>query len=92
MEAARPDDFIHEWRDQQLALFARRAHRQLGRGFVISEGIDSKPVYVTRIAGAPRALVEAVMTYDPESEALVVQDKGDGDTIHLTCVRIEIVH
>jgi hypothetical protein len=80
-----------EWRDQELALFARRAHRQLGRGFVLADADDSQPVYVTQIAGAPPELIEAVLDYDPEHEALVVWD-DEPDSVLLSCVRIAPRH
>jgi hypothetical protein len=80
-----------DWRDQELALFARRAHRQLGRGFVLADADDSQPIYVTRIAGAPRELIEAVLWYDPEHEALVVRDEQP-DSVLLSCVRIAAQH
>jgi hypothetical protein len=81
------------WRDQELALFARRAHRQLGRGFVLADDHQSPPIYVTRIAGAPPELIEAVLDYDPEREALVVWgDEPDDDSVVLSCVRIAARH
>jgi hypothetical protein len=84
---------FREWRDQELALFGRRAHRQLGRGFVLTDGDDSPPIYVTRMAGAPHALIEAVYDYDPEREALVVcEDRFDDDSIVISCVRIDSRH
>lgn len=88
------DRALRLWRDQELALFARRAHRQLGRGFVLAdEDDDSPPIYVTRIAGAPPELIEAVLGYDPEREALVVWgDQPDDDSVVLSCVRIAPRH
>ena len=82
-----------EWRDQELALFARRAHRRLGRGFVLSACTESQPVYVTSIVGAPHPLVEAIFEYDPECEAIVVtEDEGDDDAIIVNRVRIQSRH
>jgi hypothetical protein len=87
------DRTLREWRNQELALFARRAHRQLGRGFVLAEDDHSPPVYVTWIAVAPPELIEAVLDYDPESEALVVwDDEPDDDSVLLSCVRIARRH
>lgn len=87
------DHVAHECRDQELALFARRAHRQLGRGFVLSDRSDLQPVYVTWIIGAPQPLIDAVFDYDPEREALVVsEDDGDGHSIVISCVKIESRH
>lgn len=84
---------LREWREQELALFARRAHRQLGRGFVLCDGDDEPPIYVTRIMGAPQELIDAVLEYDPEREALVVREhEPDGDAIVVSCVRIESRH
>jgi hypothetical protein len=87
------DDAAREWRDQELALFARRAPRRLGRGCVLSDCTESQPVYVTSIAGAPHPLVDAVFEYDPEREAVVVtEDKGDDDAIIVNRVRIQSRH
>ena len=87
------DHAVREWREQELALFARRAHGQLGRGFVLSEGSDLQPVYITWIIGAPQPLIDAVFDYDPEREALVVsEDDGDGDSIVISCVKIASRH
>jgi hypothetical protein len=87
------DRALHFWRSQELALFARRAHCQLGRGFVLADDDLSQPIYVTRIAGAPPELIEAVLGYDPEREALVVRsDEPDDDSVMLSCVRIAPRH
>ena len=84
---------FREWRHQELALFARRAHRQRGRGFVLSDGANVQPVYVTWIVGAPQSLIEAVFGYDPECEALVVSEsEGDRDGIIISRIRIESRH
>ena len=87
------DEAVRLWRNQELALFARRAHRKLGRGFVLSDDADLQPVYVTRIAGAPQPLIDAVFDYDPEREAVVVsEDEGDDDSIIINCVKIQSLH
>jgi hypothetical protein len=87
------DHAVRKWRDQELALFARRAHRQLGRGFVLSDGNAQQPVYVTWIIGAPQALIDAVLGYDPEHEALVVsEEESHDDSIIISCVTIEGRH
>lgn len=84
---------LREWRDQELALFARRAHRQLGRGFVLADDDQSSPIYVTRVDGAPPELIEALLVYDPEHEALVVwDDEPDDDSVVLSCVKIAPRH
>lgn len=84
---------LRQMRDQDLALFARRAHRQLGRGFVLCDAEAGQPVYVTHMAGAPPALVDAVLGYDPEREALVVaEDEYEDDTILVIRVHIDVVH
>ena len=87
------DKAIREWRNQELALFARRAHRKLGRGFVLSGDSDLQPMYVTWIAGAPQPLIDAVFGYDPEREAVVVfEDESDDDSIIVDCVTIQSRH
>ena len=69
------------------------AHRQLGRGFVLCDAEAGQPVYVTHMAGAPPALVDAVLGYDPEREALVVaEDATEDDTIVVIRVHIDVVH
>ncbi len=84
---------IRELHDQELALFARRAHRHLGRGFVLSDDEDPRPVYVTWMVGAPEPLIDAVFDYDPEHEAVVVsEDENDEGNIIINCVRIESRH
>jgi len=78
-----------------LALFARRAYAQLGRGFVLSDSNAQQPIYVTWFVGAPQDLIDAVFCYDPEREALVVSDEdtdGDSIIISISCVRIEARH
>jgi hypothetical protein len=64
------DKALREMHNQELALFARRAHRRLGRGFVLTGPDDPQPVYVTWIAGAPPPLIDAVFDYDPEHQAV----------------------
>ena len=84
---------VRELHDQELALFARRAHRHLGRGFVLSDHEDPRPLYVTWMVGAPAPLIDAVFDYDPEREAVVVsQDENDEDNIIINCVRIQSRH
>lgn len=79
--------------DQELALFARRAHRQLGRGFVLSDSDEARPVYVTWIVGAPPPLIDAVFEYDPEHEALIVSEDGEEEgSLIINYVRIESRH
>jgi hypothetical protein len=85
-------DVFGEWRKQELALFALRAHRQLGRGFVLSDDAD-QPVYITWIIGAPQPLIDAVLAYDPRHEAVVVsRDESCDDTMIINCVRIQRCH
>ena len=84
---------IRELHYQELALFARRAHRRLGRGFVLSDDEDLRPVYVTWMVGAPEPLVDAVFDYDPEHEAVVVsEDDNEDGNIVINCVRIQSRH
>jgi hypothetical protein len=82
---------VEWWRDQDLAEFGRRAHRHLGRGFVLLNNDEVKPVYVTRLVGAPELLLDAVYGYDPESEALVVCGEPD-ESFRITRVRIQPLH
>jgi hypothetical protein len=87
------DKALREMHNQELALFARRAHRRLGRGFVLTGLDDPQPVYVTWIAGAPPPLIDAVFDYDPEHEAVVVsEDDENEDSILIDCVRIQSHH
>jgi hypothetical protein len=87
------DDEAREWQDQELALFARRAHRRLGRGFVLADETELQPIYVTWMVGAPYTLIEAVLDYDPEREAVVVfEDEDEDDAIIVSCVRIQSRH
>lgn len=81
---------VQAWRSQELAQFARRAHAQLGRGFVLVESDNPKPVYVTHILGAPPLLVAAVCDYDPAHEALLVCD--DNEDFIISRVRIDRQH
>lgn len=80
------------WREQDLALFARRAHAQLGRGFVLVEQDEPRPVYITQVAGAPPQIVDAVSTYNPDREALLVFDEGEPGSVRMSLVRIQNVH
>jgi hypothetical protein len=82
---------VHDLREQELAEFGRRAHHQLGRGFVLLTNGEIKPVYVTRLVGAPELLLEAVYDYDPHSEALVVCGEPD-ESFTITRVRIQQSH
>ena len=87
------DKAVQQFRDQELAMFARRAHRQLGRGFVLSDHTEPQPVYVTWIIGAPQPLIDAVFDYDPECEAVVVSEDGaDDEGIVISCVKIQSRH
>ena len=84
---------VRELHDQELALFGRRAHRHLGRGFVLSDHEDARPVYITWMVGAPEPLIDVVFDYDPEREAVVVsEDEHDEGNIIITCVRIQRRH
>lgn len=84
---------MRDLHNQELALFARRAHRQLGRGFVLSASDEVEPVYITWMVGAPPPLIEVVFDYDPEREAVVVsEDDGDDDSIAIDCVQIQRQH
>lgn len=85
------DKALREMHDQELALFARRAHRQLGRGFVLSDSDELRPVYITWIIGAPQPLIDAVFDYDPEREAVVVSEDQE-DSIVISCVKIQTCH
>ena len=87
------DRAIRELHNQELARFARRAHSQLGRGFVLSDADELQPVYITWIIGAPPPLIEAVFDYDPEREAVVVsEDESDEGSIVIDCVKIQSHH
>lgn len=87
------DRAIRELHNQELARFARRAHRRLGRGFVLSDADESQPVYITWMIGAPPPLIDAVFDYDPEREAVVVsEDEQDEGTIVIDCVKIPSHH
>lgn len=87
------DKAMRDLHNQELALSARRAHRQLGRGFVLSASDEVEPVYITWMVGAPPPLIEVVFDYDPEREAVVVsEDDGDDDSIAIDCVQIQRQH
>jgi hypothetical protein len=87
------DKAMRELYDQELALFARRAHRQLGRGFVLSDVDELQPVYVTWMIGVPTLLLDAVFEYDPECEAVIVsEDEEEEGNIIINCVRIQSCH
>ena len=93
MRYSKSADVACEWRRQELALFALRAHRQFGRGFVLSDNAEVQPVYITWIIGAPPPVIEAVLGYDPEHEAVVVsKDPTCEDTMVINCVRIQSCH
>ena len=81
---------VEQWAQQELALFARRAHRQLGRGFVLLAPDEVRPIYVTWIVGAPLPLINAVHSYDPEREALVVCSNIDDEEGAVTVSRVRI--
>lgn len=84
---------MQELHEQELALFGRRAHRQLGRGFVLADRDETQPVYITWIVGAPSPLIEAVFDYDPERETVVVsEDDTDEGNIVINCVKIQHRH
>jgi hypothetical protein len=87
------DKAMRELHNQELALFARRAHRRLGRGFVLSDADEPQPVYITWMVGAPPPLIDAVFEYDPECEAVVVsEDEHDEGNIVIDCVKIQRQH
>jgi hypothetical protein len=81
------------FRHQELAHFARRAHRQFGRGFVLFDDAEARPVYITWLAGAPQGLIEVVLGYDPTREAVIVTEDDNGaDAITIDRVSIQSVH
>ena len=87
------DKAIRDLHNQELALFARRAHRRLGRGFVLAAADEPRPVYITWMVGAPSPLIDAVLDYDPEREAVVVsEDDEDEGSIVIDCVKIQRHH
>lgn len=88
METSSWQHAVLKWREQELARFGRRAHRHVGRGFVLFDGDEDQPVYVTWLIGAPEPLCNAVYEYDPQHEALVVTALDEND-IFLSRVRIE---
>jgi hypothetical protein len=93
MKGSEWDKALRELHEQELALFARRAHRQLGRGFVLSDDDELRPIYITWIVGAPQSLIDVVFEYDPESEAVVVsEDQTDADNVIINCVKIQRRH
>jgi hypothetical protein len=93
MEHVDACQMIREWRQQELAHFARRAHRHLGRGFVFFDDSEAKPVYITWLTGAPQCLVDMVWSYDPAREAVIVSEDDEGvNTLDIDCVRIQSCH
>jgi hypothetical protein len=58
---------------------------------MMDDDVDDKPVYVTRLVGAPEPLLQAVYGYDPASETLIVCG-GTDDSFTMTCVRLESLH
>jgi hypothetical protein len=83
------DKAEHAWRRQELARFGWRAHAQLGRGFVLVEHDEERPIYVTQVIDAPLPLVDAVCHYNPEEETLVVSDEDEPETFTISVVRIQ---
>ena len=84
---------IRGLRHQELAHFARRAHRQLGRGFVLFDDAEAKPVYITCLTGAPQCLIDVVLGYDPAREAVIVSEEDNGaDAITIDRVSILSFH
>lgn len=79
----------HAWRHQELAHFGRRAHAQFGRGFVLVEHHEGRPIYVTRVSDAPPQIIDAVCQYNPEEETLVVSDEDEPETFTISVVRIQ---
>jgi hypothetical protein len=88
MDGLQRDRALELWRCQELAQFARRAHAQLGRGFVIVDHDTELPVYVTEVLGAPQPLIDEVYSYDPNREALIVFAHCDEDAITISRVKI----
>ena len=81
------------WHVQELALFAIRSHRKIGRGFVMVASDDERPIYVNWTIGAPLPLHVAVNQYDPEHEALIdFEDDGDEESVTFSCVTIAGCH
>jgi hypothetical protein len=77
------------WRDQELARFGHRAHAQLGRGFVLIQHDEARPVYVTQVSDAPRQIIDAVYHYNPEEETLLVSDEDEPATFTISVVKIQ---
>jgi hypothetical protein len=77
------------WRHQELARFGQRAHAQLGRGFVLVEHDEERPIYVTQLSDAPLPLFDAVCQYNPEEETLVVSDEDEPETFTIRVVKIQ---
>jgi hypothetical protein len=90
MDGSQWEHALDLWRSQELAQFARRAHAQLGRGFVMVDGDQARPVYVTDVLGAPTPLMDEVYSYDPTREALIVRgDADDDDAVTISRIRID---
>ena len=93
MDPASWERAVLRWREQDLAHFARRAHRDLGRGFVLLANDEKEPVYVTPTFGVPLPLLDEVYEYDPEHEALVVSEADlEGNSVVITRIRIQDCH
>jgi hypothetical protein len=80
------------WHYQRLAQFGRRAHAHFGRGFVMVDDEREQPVYVTELLGAPQPLLDAVYSYDPDREALIISEADADDAVTISCIRIETLH
>jgi hypothetical protein len=80
------------WREQELAEFGRRAHAQLGRGFVLIERDEDRPVYITFVSGAPPQLIDAVYRYNPVEETLIVSDEDEPEAFTISVVKIQKGH
>ena len=82
---------LDDWRKQDAAQFGRRAFAQLGRGFVMVEPNVSKFVYVTRLIDAPIQLVDEIVHYMPNSEAvLVYEDRAEPGVLIVRRIRIDV--
>jgi hypothetical protein len=81
---------IVEWREQSFALFGQRAHAHFGRGFVLIDSAEERPIYVTHLAGAPPGLFQEVQHYRPDQETVFVsKDDEDADVLIVRRIRIE---
>ena len=90
MDLAGWERAVLRWREQELAHFARRAHRNVGRGYVLLARDEKDPIYVTPAFGVPLSLLDEVYEYDPEHEALVVSEADlERDSVVITRIKIQ---